>query len=201
MDSSNPVTVIVDGSTTLRRTPSNRSTTQGRLGVVVVAPNNTLALFETCAHPNVGLSHNEYEYLSVVHGLSCVTRLFSTQVLEGYKLGNKPRIPRDIKLLVDSELVCNQMLGEYATRKEKFRKYQKKIKEGCRFFSSVSIQWHSRESDLAVVADYATRKPEHVIDRLHRQYRNKDISLLIEEIFERKIVEEDSKKGKRDETI
>ena len=188
MELNNTITVITDGS--VRREQGVRTP---QLGVLVLCPDNKVVKYKAFTQYSSTITSNECEYIALQTGLNEAYQYIKSYTHKG---SVNPK-DYDLVMYLDSELVVKQLINECDTKKESFKKMQKAIKLKTREYNKASIYWHRRDSDLAVVADYASRNTPVRVENLWIQYRQKDVSELIQEIYTRILTEE--KKEKKNE--
>ena len=118
---------------------------KGRAGVLILDGDGIVRHFYSEGLGNV--TSNEGEYQALKLGVTLATAETASKK------------DADLELYTDSKLVFNQMLGNYRTKKAEFVTMQKSIKGICRPFKSTKMKWHRRNSDLAVLADFASKHP------------------------------------------
>lgn len=165
----------------------SRSSYKGREGILVLDENDCVLHFSSAALGNV--TSNEGEYLAMQHGVEAALltvkkpkpddegRVFSNSIAE-----------TSLEVFTDSQLVFNQMLGNYKTKKKSLLKTQNDIKSICRPCKSTKVKWHRRDRDLAVLADFASKHPRRtkaMFQRLEGEHYDKftdrAVALLIKD--------------------
>lgn len=181
MKADRTIKVITDGS--VRKHKGRRLL---QMGILVLFPGDIIKRYTTECVYSISTTSNECEYMALQAGIAEVHSYLKSLS----NRGSANPSDYDLVMYVDSELLAKQLIGECATKKESFKSMQKTIKRKAGLFNKASVYWHRRDADLAVVADYATRNPSERIENLHIQFRQKDVSELVQEIYKRILTKE-----------
>uniref|UniRef100_A0A2N9J2Z7 Uncharacterized protein n=1 Tax=Fagus sylvatica TaxID=28930 RepID=A0A2N9J2Z7_FAGSY len=109
--------------------PSEQPTIEGGsgLGVVLISPEGEM--LEQAVRLGFGASNNEAEYEALLHGLRAAKRLGATF----------------LNLHCDSQLIVNQLTGEYTAKDERMMAYRDLAKDLIKNFDRVNIERVGRE--------------------------------------------------------
>lgn len=173
--------VVTDGS--LTRSKGCHPVWQS--GILILDQDNIVQKYLTLiGKGNFWLTSNAVEYNSVYWGVHTATQLIRS-------LGTLSKCKDyQIHLYADSQLIVQQLRKVYATKKQQFLKIQKDILKYCRYYKEIHMYWHRRNTDLAVIADYASKADENDVRALFLKYGGLDVDLLSQEIHKKLLLEE-----------
>jgi len=127
-------TMSTDGST-YPRNPGMISA-----GVCIVDDSDMVRSFQTIKKIKHG-TNSEAEYLALIRGMQLAKELGVT----------------DLHCIVDSQFMYKQIIGANEVRKAHLKKYKYMVLEMVELFDGFEITWQSRESDMGVMADAASK--------------------------------------------
>ncbi len=132
---------------------------RGTAGVLILNEDDQVVKFDSFTLGKV--TNNEGEYEALRRGII----ILNEHIIKVVKGDNTPlyttlanaKMNTSVELYTDSNLVYNQLLGNFKVKKVRLLDKVKDIKAVAKGYKHIKVNWHKRDQPLAQLADFASK--------------------------------------------